>query len=99
MTRHALLTPVEVCARGYAVVAVAAGSLIGRADITAAQVRDEKPRDSNVVPALLPDNPEHAHVIGWPTFSDKARVKAIATPLAALSTFERAPPAPPAAPI
>jgi hypothetical protein len=57
-------------------------TLHGRADITAAEVRRQK---LEVEPRPVPENLNHASVIGWPT--DKPAQKILAQELAAVARY------------
>jgi hypothetical protein len=89
VTRHAGLSQTDLWRLGGDVVRIAGGVLVGRADITAAAVRGGQGHGLDVVEAPLPENPQHAHVIGWP--SDKPGQMEIAKRLAAASRFVRNP--------
>jgi hypothetical protein len=78
VTRHASLSRDELWARGSAVANQRAQSLLGRADVTARNVRNAG-LDAADYP--LPDNPEHAHIMGWP--HEKPAQKIAAQQLAA----------------
>jgi hypothetical protein len=90
VTRHISLGENGIWERGRAVVAVAGGELVGRADISASDLRTAGFPEMDVVPAPLTENPQHAHIIGWQP-GQKPRWMAIAKRLAAASAFVPAP--------
>jgi hypothetical protein len=85
VTRHLGLTEDQLWGFGEQVAAeLSAHRLLGRADVTVEVVHRN---NLNVVPVPLPNNPNHAHLIGWP--ADKPLQKMIAQELAAASRFTR----------
>ena len=82
VTRHAELTPEQLWSRGRRIAGQRDAGLFGRADVHAAEVRSV---GLEAVEHPLADNPEHAHVVGWPL--DKPAQKNKAQELAARSTF------------
>lgn len=92
VTRHAELTETELWNRGKAVAAQRTAVLCGRADLLAEGVRTQASLDA--IRAPLPDNPEHAHIVGWS--KEKPAQKAAAQQLAAIAHYHPAPlPLPP----
>jgi hypothetical protein len=85
VTRHIGLSEEQLWTAGRDVVAKLAektpAELVGRADFAA----HATPAPLHVQAAGIPDNPNHAHVSGWP--SDKPSQKNIAQRLAALAAF------------
>jgi len=86
VTRHHDLSEPELWAVGKMVTETIAitrtASLHGRADLTVLQISE---RTLRTEPAPLPTNPNHAHVVGWP--SEKAVQKSLAQQLAAASRY------------
>jgi hypothetical protein len=88
VTRHLALSTPRLWERGANVAEERAKTLLGRADVSAAAVRRTSPLE--IVAARLDRNPEHAHIVGWPT--EKPRQKMLAQLLAASATYVAAPP-------
>jgi hypothetical protein len=84
VTRHGLGDD-ALWARGVSIGHSIGRSLVGRADITGGGIRAVRPL--NVVAAPLPDDPEHAHIVGWPRSEEKSAQKVLAMSLAANSFF------------
>jgi hypothetical protein len=86
VTRHLNLSQDELWQVGQRIVDALSkkhhASLFGRADLTVATVTRNAVQ---VVPAPIPTNPQHAHIIGWPL--DKPAQKSIAQQLAAAASF------------
>lgn len=82
VTRHARLSIKELWARGRDVAAHRGKTLHGRADLSVVSVRTA---GLDTVEWPLPENPEHAHVVGWPV--DKPTQKSKAQLLAAHAQF------------
>ena len=82
VTRHAALSIDELWARGRCVATEVGKTLYGRADVSAMEVRDAK---LNAIEHRLDDNPEHAHIVGWP--SEKPAQKLRAQQLAAVAGY------------
>jgi hypothetical protein len=82
MTRHIGLTATEIWRVGENVADQRAIELFGRADLT---VRDVSSVGLTTQSAAFPENPNHAHVIGWPP--DKPSQKSLAQQLAAMSVY------------
>lgn len=89
VTRHAKLSVGEIWARGRAVGVASNRNLIGRADIVAQDVR--RVPGMNAVHFPLPENPEHAHIVGWPPREPKEKQLHIAQLLARASNYHVAP--------
>ncbi len=81
-TRHGTLQPSSLWEIGQSVARQFVRDLIGRADVIA---RNVKIVGLHPEPAPLPENPNHAHVAGWPT--DKPSQKILAQQLAASSAY------------
>lgn len=86
VTRHALLEMDEIWDRGRQVANQTKRSLHGRADVATGRVIST---GLKVQPFPLEENPEHAHVTGWP--QDKPAQKSLAQQLAAASAFRALP--------
>jgi hypothetical protein len=86
VTRHVNLAEAELWNIGQRVADQVAkipkAPLYGRADLRVAQVAAQ---NLNTDPAPLADNPNHAHITGWPT--EKPAQKLIAQELAAAAVF------------
>lgn len=78
VTRHRDVTENEVWQVGHDVARELKRALIGRADI---QSRACELESLHVEADPLPENPNHAHIVGWPEQKDER--KAIASELAA----------------
>jgi hypothetical protein len=89
VTRHAGLSGDQLWHRGHGVASLHSKPLLGRADIRAASVRKTESSSMNVIPAPLPENVQHAHIVGWP--SEKPRQKHIAQQLAVTALLVRSP--------
>ena len=74
LTRHRQTTDAEMWKEGARVASVRRANLHGRADIVTAVVLVE---GLEVVPKPIPDNPNHADVLGWPAEKDAQKIKAI----------------------
>lgn len=88
VSRHAGRTEVELWARGAAVAAASERAFVGRADLAAGAVRAVEPLVA--VGAPLPEDPGHAHIVGWPPMAQKPAQKILAARLAAAAQFVRA---------
>lgn len=88
VSRHGVTDERQLWERGSVVAAVRNLKVVGRADIVAAAVRTVRPLD--VLPAPLPEDLQHAHIIGWPAGPKEAQ-KALAQALSISATFVRAP--------
>lgn len=82
VTRHKGLTADQIWKFGEGVASLRATTLVGRADI---QTRSVTSTGLQVVTAAIDDNPNHAHVVGWP--EDKPQQKSLAQELAAFCTY------------
>lgn len=87
VTRHRGLDDREIWAAGEGVAAERSEPLIGRADATAAVYVQRRLR---VLPMPLPQNLNHADVVGWP--QDKPGQKELALLIAREATFRPKPP-------
>jgi hypothetical protein len=89
-TRHGELSETELWRIGQNVANAVSESrnaaLHGRADFTHQNVVD---RNLQTEPAPLPENPNHVHIVGWPT--DKPAQKILAQQLAAAARYIRPP--------
>ena len=85
VTRHSGLSREQLWDRGRTVAAGREKPLLGRADLSAASARDSGAPHLDVVAAPLPENAQHAHIIGWP--HDKSRQKMLALKLAEVARF------------
>ena len=85
VTRHHRLSDGEIWQRGQDCASKRAKTLLGRADISAASVREIRTPAMNVIPDPEPENPEHCNIVGWPP--DKPTQKSIAQRLAAAAAF------------
>jgi hypothetical protein len=83
VTRHAKLSMDQLWSRGRSVADQIRRRLIGRADIAASDVRTTGRLDVVAVP--LVENPEHAHILGWP--AEKPAQKTLAQKLAAAAGY------------
>lgn len=90
VTRRGDASGHDLWERGAAVAEQRQRTLVGRADIDAVAVRARPPLD--VVPAPLPEDPGHAHIVGWPPPAEKGQQKMLAIDLAAAAEFLPAPP-------
>lgn len=77
----------EVWLRGQAVATARELKLCGRAEILASIIRSRTQLDA--VDAPIPEDPMHAHIVGWPPLTEKAMVKSIAQELAAAAKCVR----------
>jgi hypothetical protein len=86
VTQHLNLSSTELWQIGQKIVAeiskTRTAELAGRADVSAGEFSLQNLRSE---PAPSADNPNHVHVVGWP--SDKPAQKIIAQELAALARF------------
>jgi len=83
VTRHRDLSEEEIWRIGKQVAEARPATLHGRADITAGDVRRNK---LDVEPLPVPENLNHASIIGWPR--DKPAQKSFAQELAAVAHFK-----------
>ena len=86
VTRHQLLSEHEIWAIGRGVAGVREATLYGRADIRASVVLRQS---LDVKSAPVPNNPNHANIIGWP--EQKPAQKIIALQLAAAAKYRGIP--------
>lgn len=82
VTRHAALSHEQLWARGRSVAEFREKTLYGRADVSVNSVRSTK---LDAIRHPVDGNPEHAHIVGWPT--DKPARKSMAQQLAALAQY------------
>jgi len=73
VTRHVGLSDGEIWSRGRQVAIQRERPLYGRADVSAGRIREAS---LNVVVHPLDDNPEHAHIVDWPTEKSARKMKA-----------------------
>lgn len=88
VTRHRGLSPADLWQIGEEVARVRPATLYGSADVTVAEVHRHKLR---VDAQPLPENLNHASIIGWP--SNKPAQKILAQQLAAVARYTPKPPA------
>ena len=86
VTRHGSLSQEELLEIGKTVAAARPATLYGRADVLAQYIRRQK---LDVEPRPVPENLNHASIIGWPI--DKPAQKSYAQELAAAAQFVPAP--------
>ena len=89
VTRHKDLSIQNLWQIGQQVAAKRPATLYGRADVTVAEVRRQK---LEVEPRPVPENLNHASIIGWP--ADKPAQKIFAQELAAVARYVAKPTAP-----
>jgi hypothetical protein len=89
VTRHKGLPEEALWGIGQQVANARPAMLYGRADVTAAEVRRHK---LEVEPRPVPENLNHASIIGWP--ADKPAQKSFAQELAAAARFVAKPASP-----
>lgn len=82
VTRHLNLPEEALWRTGQNVADARTATLYGRADIYAAAARQQ---NLKIDPAPVPNNPNHANIVGWP--ADKPAQKIIALQLAADSVY------------
>lgn len=82
VTRHASLAETELWSRGLRVAEQVRRTLYGRADVVCGRVAAIGLR---VEPAEQEENPQHAHITGWP--DDKPAQKSLAQRIAAEARF------------
>lgn len=82
VTRHAALSHEQLWARGRSVAELRGKPLNGRADVSVNSVRRTK---LDAIRHPVDGNPEHAHIVEWPT--DKPMQKSMAQQLAALAQY------------
>lgn len=86
VTRHQSLSEHEIWSTGQGVAGVRGATLYGRADIRAS---DALRQSLDVESAPVPNNPNHANIIGWP--EQKPAQKVIALQLAAAAKYRGVP--------
>lgn len=86
VTRHQVLSEHEIWEIGRGVGGVRGATLYGRADIRASDVLRQS---LDVKSAPVPNNPNHANIIGWP--EQKPAQKVIALQLAAAAKYRGLP--------
>ena len=82
VTRHKSLSKQEIWKVGQEISDARPATLYGRADISAEDVRKQK---LSVEPRPVPENLNHACILGWPR--DKPAQKVLALELAAVAHF------------
>jgi hypothetical protein len=82
VTRHKDLHAEDLWQIGQRIADARPASLYGRADVTAVDVRRQK---LEVEPRPVPENLNHASIIGWP--ADKPAQKSFAQELAAVARY------------
>lgn len=83
VTCHKTPSEQDLWLMGQKIASTRSATLYGRADISAAKVRNEVPLD--VVHCPVANNPNHANILNWP--ADKPSQKIIAQKLAAASCY------------
>jgi hypothetical protein len=86
VTRHLDATESELWNQGRTISQQRGRPLVGRADLEVAACRT---RNLTVEKHPLPENPNHAHILGWP--AERAAQKMIAQFLASQSRFAASP--------
>ena len=89
VTRHKDLSHGQLWRIGQEVANARPATLYGRADVTATEVRRQK---LEVEPRPVPENLNHASIIGWP--ADKPAQKSFAQELAAVARYVAKPAGP-----
>ena len=74
VTRHINLTEDDIWRVGKGIVNDTPRTLYGRADVETGHVKAQK---LNVVSQPVPDNPNHANIIGWPIEKDARKMRAL----------------------
>lgn len=74
VTRHRAATIDELWHEGERVAVIRSASLYGKADAAVETFEDE---DLSVVAKPIPENPNHADVIDWPTHKPAQKMKAV----------------------
>lgn len=82
VTRHKDISVEELWRIGQGIADARPATLYGRADLTAEEVRRQT---LDVEPRPVPDNGNHACIVGWPT--DKPAQKILAQELAAVARY------------
>lgn len=82
VTRHKSISEQEIWKVGQEISDVRPATLYGRADVSAEEVRKQK---LTVEPRPVPENLNHACILGWPI--DKPAQKILALELAAVARF------------
>jgi hypothetical protein len=82
VTRHLMATEEEIWEVGRRVATQRSKTLYGRGDVTASAYRAQ---NLSVEADDIPGNPNHTHVLNWP--SDKAAQKMIASEIAAAAKY------------
>ncbi len=86
VTRHKGFSEKQLWDTGQDVATAQSRTLYGRADVSAASVRQQS---LTVEPYPIPGNPNHANILGWP--KEKPAQKIIAQELAAASIYQSNP--------
>ena len=86
VTRHKSLPEKEIWKIGQEIADARPATLYGRADVSVEEVRKQK---LTVEPRPVPENLNHACILGWPR--DKPAQKILALELAAVARFVRKP--------
>lgn len=89
VTRHISLSIEDLWNRGLVFAETQAKALLGRIDAAAENIRAARQPDIDVVPHPILGNPQHAHIVGWP--STKPEQKLIAQRISAQSVFVQPP--------
>ncbi len=86
VTRHKGFSENQLWNIGLDIATAQSRTLYGRADVSAASVRQQS---LTVKPDPIPRNPNHANILGWP--KEKSAQKIIAQKLAAASIYQSNP--------
>jgi hypothetical protein len=87
VTRHLSATEEELWSVGEDVAMTTGKTLYGRGDVPTTDCVDQNL--SVVAAPIIPNNPNHAHIIGWPT--EKSAQKNIAQEIASRTTYVQKP--------
>mgnify|MGYP001615120237 CR=1 FL=1 len=74
MTRHLNLSEHDIWSIGRGIATSISRTLHGRADVETTHVLAQS---LNVVPQPVPDNPNHANIVGWPSDKDVRKMRAL----------------------
>ncbi len=74
VTRHLNLTENDIWSVGRGIVSGTSRTLHGRADVETCHVIAQR---LSVVPQPVPDNPNHANIVGWSSDKDVRKMRAL----------------------
>src|SRR3989338_5438391 len=74
VTRHLNLTENDIWTIGKKIAGSISRTLHGRADVETSHVTAQS---LNVVPQSVPDNPNHANIVGWPLNNNVRKIHSI----------------------